>query len=347
MAFKKKMTLFLFLSLHSFSLKASISKIDCGQNMYRSSFVNQIYFVSNREGYDCSFIEDALKTVDQVALLVDNPPVVNFIIQDRAFDATFDKGFIIQFPQRYHLKNSHANFHANRKDQTLPVVAHEYGHALFSKILEANIPMIKTFNQKAKELSRLKLQSKDLLSQAHRFDNTFTVAQRINIQKSIQSVGLQIGKKKNSFYKMKKNHFLLDMVTPYHELFADIVAVFHFGRLDIIADTLRHPHPNLSELNKNNARAFSSRFVDIENLDASLPHSRFFSVRQYIGRYFRPFGFKEKKLYLKLISQILVSEVQRNIDLKRRNIDQEPGLEQNRRIIVKLQKILPRLLSWR
>ena len=185
------------------------------------------FFTINKEGRLIADEPDFNKDILQITNTIDSYKIsnvsVNVVIKPESDNASFDSGSIVEIPRTMVMYN-HLRTNPDYKTtmDALAVYAHEYGHAVFDAHITAAIPAYDEMKRIKREISMRSLRP---------FNERLTAEQGLANQKKIKELS-------DSLLANKEILRLSRLTLPYHEVFADTIAVFVFNEKAAIYQAL-------------------------------------------------------------------------------------------------------------
>jgi len=305
-----KLTILTFISL------CTLAKIDC--NHKKSSLIESEFYlkpISMQGKVDCTLVQQIHDLSTKVSNTFDIHPYVSLFLEQRAFDASFDQAKIIKIPQHFFRKNSEQQYHIQSGENILPIFVHEYGHAIFTELLREEFPEYDEISSKVQLISDILITIKELQEEIK--SPTIVATHRKELQDEIYRKSVILQKHKKELGKNTTAQRLKEIIIPYHELFADIVAVYFYEDKSIIKHAVDHPEYNQSEQVVPNRRSFDNHLSHSE-LSEDDVHGYYAPVRKLIGQNYWPKNLEEKEVYLRKIFQGISNDLRRKISLAKK-----------------------------
>jgi hypothetical protein len=185
------------------------------------------FFTINKQGQLMADEPDFNKDITKITEAIDNYKIsevsVNVVIKPESDNASFDSGSIVEVPRTMVMYN-HIGSNPDYKTtiDALAVYAHEYGHAVFDAHISAAIPAYEEMKRLKREISMRSLRP---------FNERLTHQQGEANQKRIKELT-------DSLLANKEILRMARLTLPYHEVFADTIAVFVFNSKNAIHQAL-------------------------------------------------------------------------------------------------------------
>lgn len=185
------------------------------------------FFTINKQGQliadEPEFNKDITKITDTIDSYKISEVSVNVVIKPESDNASFDSGSIVEIPRTMVMYN-HMGSNPDYKTSmdALAVYAHEYGHAVFDAHISAAIPAYEEMKRLKREISMRSLRP---------FNERLTREQGAANQQRIKELT-------ELLLANKEILRLARLTLPYHEVFADTIAVFVFDSKNAIHQAL-------------------------------------------------------------------------------------------------------------
>lgn len=272
--YKKIISVFLATALTTSAAQAGITK----------------FFTINKQGQLIANEPDFNKDITKITAAIDSYKIsdvsVNVVIKPESDNASFDSGSIVEIPRTMVMYN-HMGSNPDYKTSmdALAVYAHEYGHAVFDAHITAAIPAYDEMKRIKREISMRSLRP---------FNERLTQEQGLANQKRIKELT-------DSLLANKEILRLARLTLPYHEVFADTIAVFVFNSKNAIHQALYYNdigdrdggfgggfgpptgHYNPHDPNRNIIGRDFSVVHDVNTWSNNSEHSLFSPLRSVIG----------------------------------------------------------------
>ncbi len=284
--------------IKSFSQPEPIERIICDST---EGTVVSHTFKSRKGNYlSCAHVDAFVDTLASVTAIAPVSPEVSLFIDKEYNNASFDMGSIIYVPLRLGFSNRfgatfYGDFYANHT-----VLAHEYGHAILSKMLEKE-----DFFKELKEISLKISQLRITIQKTYEAGNPGNMVEFYsNMLKAAEA------KRVENKEAMKVNR----MLSPYHELFADLVASLALKSKRAMVNALYY-----DELDDQGYLMILARDFDLNSLDMKGPymseeHGMLAPTRRFIGSNFWVETEEEKRELLKNLYTAIVIELKKQIN---------------------------------
>ncbi len=286
---KFKLLIFLFLS-------SAIANAELVSNCPTST-INKVYS-SHGQIIDCKNVQELDSSFNQINILFNKnySQEINIVLTPVGDNASFDLGSFLELPSRMVRYDRFGHEYPLSLAHLSPIAYHEYGHYLFQELLKSQFP--------------------------RKYDTLFALFQKISHLKAI-------GFEKNQAYLDKeilekvmseiKAHpeikLFNEIITPYTELYADIIAVYFSNDKNAILNALYYDEMNSTEYQMVRHRSFDSRFDKMSSMYMSGPHNFFAMTREYIGKNLFPKNEGDKNSALIKIEKAMIKNIQ--IDYER------------------------------
>ncbi|EQC47302.1 hypothetical protein [Bacteriovorax sp. Seq25_V] len=306
--------------IKAFKQPAPIERVQCAST--EGTVVLNTFKAQKGNYLTCDQIDSFMQTLENVFEISPVTPDISLFIDKEYSNASFDMGSIIYVPLRLTFHSQfgmtyYGDFYASHS-----VLAHEYGHAVFSKMLEQE-----DFFKELKEIS-LKISSLRLTIQ-----KTFEAGNPGNM------VAFYSDMLKSAEQKRLENKVALKvnrMLSPYHELFADLVAALAAGSKRTMVNALYY-----DELDDRSYQMVLARDFDTNSLNMKGPymheeHGMLAPTRRFIGSNLWAETEEEKKELLLNLYKAIVIEVRKQIAS---DIDKLSPAQMNENLIKTLSKL--------
>ncbi len=291
----------LFISLQSFGA------INC--SIDQSPHIKDQFFISStvvNQAPDCEFLQNVHDTLNEVNSMFNYDSPIVLMMNGESDNPSFDQGHLLRFPQVYIRSNGTGEKIYRSGNEILPILVHEYGHAMVRDRWEKVFPRFSKLYNLARELSEYIIEitvATDELKNPELSQEEINIlkGKRFRADKNAESVAMQID--------LEPNYYIVGDLVPYNELLADVVAVYFFDDKDTIARTIDHPHFTEEEQMRVDARSFSRdpNFV----MENETPHTKLRTVRYHIGQNYMPSNDEEKKIFFEKICAAVEREIVR------------------------------------
>lgn len=283
----------------------------------RNHDVLEVRYISRLGNLNCSTIQQFINELDNVSELTPYRPQFRLFVQREYSNASFDHGNILQIPQRFYFDRGHGighsdhfghsqqpnsmfqNYHTPGRaylnvSELINIAVHEYGHLIFNEYIRENIVgknHIFTMMDKLSEIKSLLLSRSTNEEDARVLQN-----------------------EKSEILNNEEFEHFITLLSPYHELYADVLTVYRMNNPSTMANTLFvSGYGNDMDLGAR-LRDFSNRINAPENaLYGS--HSMFYYVRQFIGVNIWSSSRENHPHNLHQIALILLEDIKQKVDL--------------------------------
>lgn len=299
----------IYLSFITSSL-ASLTAADCGDDQFSLSKA----YVTKENAISCQKIHYFQSTVEDISELFNDAPPVRLLISPKSSNASFDYGETVYIPLQMTFPGKYGSVNYGDPTQAEYILAHEYGHAVFTKLLSRN-NFYKDVYALDKEFSQLEFESK------LKSDLDEETLQRIN----------ELRDKKNEYNKVRK------LLTDYSEFFADVIAVYYSNNKETMLNALYFDSMSDQSYNLVLARSFSERLVDISDRIYTEEHASLVLARHFVGTNLWP-NTKEQKIdYLRSIFNAIEEEILERLEREEYRLSAK---KMNNSLIKRLKSIM-------
>ncbi|WP_372651520.1 hypothetical protein [Halobacteriovorax sp.] len=299
----------IYLSFITSSL-ASLTAADCGDDQFSLSKA----YVTKENAISCQKIHYFQSTVEDISELFNDAPPVRLLISPKSSNASFDYGETVYIPLQMTFPGKYGSVNYGDPTQTEYILAHEYGHAVFTKLLSRN-NFYKDIYAVDKEFSQLEFESK------FKSDLDEETLQRIN----------ELRDKKNDYNKVRK------LLTDYSEFFADVIAVYYSNNKETMLNALYFDAMSDQSYNLVLARSFSERRVDISDRIYTEEHASLVLARHFVGANLWPKTKEQKVDYLQSIFNVIEEEILERLERKEYRLSAK---KMNNSLIKRLKSIM-------
>ena len=271
-------------------------------------------YVLKENSVSCQKISYFQSTIEDIASYFTEAPYVRLFISTKSPNASFDFGETIRVPLQISFPGKYGSISYGDPSQTDYILAHEYGHAIFAKLLSRNEFYSKVYSLD-KEVSRLE----------------FDINIGSSLNEDVDQRLTELRERKDSYNKVRK------LLSDYSEFFSDVVAVYYSENKDSMFNALYYPEMSDQSYRLVLARSFSDNYVDITDRIYSEDHASLVLVRQFVGEYLWPESTEDKAKFLKLIFNAIEMEV---LDRLNREENRMSAKEMNESLIKRLKEMI-------
>lgn len=257
------------------------------------------------ESYQRS-IESEIRTIDSYGLA----DIETYVfVRGESANASSDGGQVIFLPRTLVMEDGmYNNRHYKNMPDLLAVFSHEYGHQVFSDIMQRRVPGFANLHAYDMQISQLLLRS---------IEPGLSRDQRKAINDQINAIHRSIAAD-------PALRFMANMTLPYNELFADVIAVYAHNNKSAIYNALWYPNMHTGSEEIVEARDFS-REHNLANWRHTEVHILFSPFRSLIGSSrCWPRNFNEAKQKLNQLADLLVEDIK--IQLEK---NEQPSISKN------------------
>ncbi|WP_127716885.1 hypothetical protein [Halobacteriovorax sp. HLS] len=254
----------------------------CGENTFEHS---QAYVIKERS-ITCEKIDYFQSIIKDISNFFEEPPFVRLFIGLKSSNASFDYGESINIPLQLVYANHYGSEYYPDSNLSEYILAHEYGHAIFTNLLKNN-EFYREIYLVDKQVSKLEFKRK--------------IEGSLEEDDQLRLADLTL--KKRSFNKVRR------LLNDYSEFFSDVVAVYYANDKEVMVDALYSFSMSDQQFSLAMARSFSEREIDIEDRLYTEEHASLVLVRQFVGKNFWPKTDDEKTNNLKLIFKSIEQEI--------------------------------------
>lgn len=242
---------------------------------------------------NCTFVNQVESLISEIQKFSETPLKVNLLVRIAHSGASYDGGSNLEIAEQLVFDGNWGQEYGGSHYSNMSVVAHEYGHALLQDKMEKELskkyPVVKEYSLAKKELSKIEME----------------------LAKNPSSESLQQLLKDKTAAMINNKAFTKFFVLggPYSELYADVVAVFNENSKGAIYNALYYDQMSKFAFRMIHARDFDSEFDQKYETFMTEAHGYFAHTRTYIGKNLWPTNNEEKKVYLHLIGDAIIAEM--------------------------------------
>ena len=263
------------------------------------------------------FIKEITDITSQIDALRISSVNVSVIIKPESDNASFDSGSVIEIPRTMVLYN-HMQTQPSYKttEDALAVYAHEYGHAVFDAHIVSIVPEYAKLKQQKQDISNLSV----------------SVFQKNMTEEQIKVLKNQVSTLEKQLLADKELVRASRLTLPYHEVFADTIAVFVFNNKSAIYEALYYEEPyepgigggfhlpgfgggvaNPHDPNRHIVGRDFSRIHNVNEWKNNSEHGLFSPLRSVIGSdECWPRNTAEQQVRLKHLLQLLLKKIKKH-----------------------------------
>lgn len=297
----------------------SVSASECTLNVDGPVIAARPFAGVDRE-LNCTFVSQVESVLAEIQNFSEVPLKVNLLVRTSFSGASYDGGTNLEIAEQLVFDGAWGQEYGASHYSNMAVVAHEYGHALLQDKMEKELskkyPFFKEYSLAKKELSKIEIElTKNPKSE---------VLQQLLKDKTAALVNNKVFTK------------FFVIVGPYSELYADVVAVFNENSKNAIYNALYYEQMNKFALRMVHTRDFDSEFDQKYEVFMTEAHGYFAHTRTYIGKNLWPKNNEEKKIYLRLIGDAIISEMDQLMSTKNELLEFSEG---NKSLISRLNEL--------
>lgn len=256
----------------------------------RTGFIDYDFNLKENEAFFADPLKEDAADIDRMTGI---DVAVDVLVMPASNNAAFDYGSIVTVPRTLEMTNHWGVPYPKTIMDIQAVFAHEYGHAVFSKLLVPEFPEYARLAAKKSEISALTLRA------------VYETADK----EGKKSLAAEINAKEKQIEADRALTEVAWVVSPYSELFADAVAVYHSSSPTVIFNALYSPGLHAGALEDLKARDFSLPH-DAANWSITTPHGMFAPLRTLLGsEACWPRDVAEKTLRLRQLSTVLLAQI--------------------------------------
>lgn len=280
------------------SLPKQYEEIDC--SLDANSPVLATYKAQEGNFLNCEQVTEFEATISKTASLAKSFPRVTLLISKQSDNASFDRGSIIRVPLRLTFPNRWGNYFYGDYNSNQIVLAHEYGHAILNEKLSDEV-FFKPIKNLADRSSQLEL------SIQHAYEDNKS-------KNEIQNILDAYNSNYQAMYDDKDQLRISKILSPYHELFADLIAALAFDNKSAMIEALYYNEMSDDKFDNLLTRDFKKNHLKIKANHLKEDHALFAPTRRFIGENLWPTNDIEKTKLLGLVFNSIVVEMKKHAD---------------------------------
>ncbi len=275
------------LLLSAIYLQTFSSSLSLNDRCPELSQIKSAYQVDSNEQYiTCSRIQEYDRLTARVNELTAHKKKVNLLINKQGNNASFDHGLNIALPSRLVFYGKYGQIYHGSASGLQAIYVHEYAHAIFSNRLKV-FSELTNFITQSEEISKLSLK--------YLMDSTSQLKDQIK--------ALSDEREEFRYYKFNR------VISTHNKLYADVVAAFLNKDKYSISSALYYDEMSDMSYSRTQARSFSYPY-ELSSSVLSDVHTLFSPTRNFIGDNMWPSDEEEKKLYLEIITQAILENIE-------------------------------------
>lgn len=315
-----------FTSLNSFSTEelkhtprpTPFEKMNCET---KSEIVQSTYKTGSGNYLSCDYIKDFENTLKRVLKISPVAPKINLLINKEYPNASFDTGLIIRVPLRLTFIGNWGQTFYGEFMASHTVLAHEYGHAIFSKMLE-NEDFFVEMKEMSKRASTLEIE----IQKAYLQENS---------QELIESYYQDLKNLNEERINNKAHTKIRNLLTPYDELFADLIAALALHDKRAMVNALYYDEASDQAFELILARDFDVNQLNMHGSYLYEEHGMLAPTRRFIGQNIWPTTELQKSELINILYESIVQNVKEAIEVDHFELD---ALEINEKLIKTLKE---------
>lgn len=214
-------------------------------------------------------------------------PTVSIHLTDEFDNASYDNGTLLKLPLKFYSLDKDGVKVYKSEEDLMAIILHEYGHAVLAKYLNAHWDTFSYYHEMGLKISELEQQ---MLLSSHKA-----------LEEELASL-------KKDLMSPRDMRRLPKVITPYQELFADVVSTYLLNNKSAITDAITTSNDLIDMHLLYRARDFTGSDLDLGKL-AFFPHAYFFKARHFIGSELWPKDEKEMKKNILVLLEAIVEEL--------------------------------------
>lgn len=281
----KKLLLPLALIGFSFNALASYSVCEVKGKIVNRSIYDSSQITSKEA---CEFGQHVENLLNPVLKSFNFAPKISLQLMPEYDNASYDNGTMIKIPIKFYSLDLNDQKVFKEKKDLDAIILHEYGHAVLASYLVTLWDSFGPYSSSGHKISELEQQ------------NLIAPSKELEEQIAYERKDLMSSRSMRTFTKS---------ITPYQELFADILSTFELNDKDAILNAITTGNDLPDNYLLYLGRSFSDKTFDLGKL-SSFPHSYFYKVRQYIGSNLWPVNEEDKISKLKKLITVIHEEIE-------------------------------------
>jgi hypothetical protein len=257
------------------------------------------------------YMADVIRAVDSYGLA----QVKASLIVSGASSPEADYGYLIYIPQHFSIEGDWGTVHDKTIIDLISVFAHEYGHLVFGRMLEKEIPRFAEIRKIGDRISALEIEK------IHA-DST-----------QVAALTQQIKETYDLIYKNPELIRISQIVSPYNEFFADMIAVYETQSQSAISSALFYPGMDRNVMAYTEARDFGQA-RDVDTWNQTEEHVLFSPLRSAVGSAkCWTISLEAQKLKLRQMGAILIADIKQKYAT-----NTKPEIADNKALIAAFEK---------
>ncbi|UOF02297.1 hypothetical protein [Bdellovibrio reynosensis] len=236
-------------------------------------------------------------------------------LKDSASGASYDGIGILSSAEKLYFESADKEKHLRSHQANLVTFAHEYGHVIFSEWLAREIPAYKQLQLEIRDSTIASQMIYSLANKRALLNKFLTQApanQREALSAELKDVERNLGQVyfQASEYTQEQTR-ILNIIAPYHELFADVVAVLYAQDPQAMRHSIEFAGAQGKDLYAAEARDFSHNH-SADGWQDTTAHYMLSPTRSYLfaDHWVKNYSGNEKAAYIKLVFKVLKEEIQ-------------------------------------
>jgi hypothetical protein len=234
----------------------------------------------------CEFGKHVENLLSPVLKTFKNAPKISLRLMPEFDNASYDNGSMIKIPIKFYSLDRDDQKNYKRVKDLDAIILHEYGHALLASYLVAQWDSFDFYSASGHRISELEQQ------------NLLTPSEKLEKKINDEKKELMSSRSMRTFTKS---------ITPYQELFADILSTFELNDKDAVFNAITSTNDIHDNYLLYLGRSFSEKDFNLGKMSL-FPHSYFYKVRQFIGASFWPVDEKDKTEKLQKLIELIQHE---------------------------------------
>ncbi|ASD64454.1 hypothetical protein B9G79_13190 [Bdellovibrio bacteriovorus] len=264
----------------------------------------------------CGFAQKLAGVVDSISDWAPVSEKIMLSLKHSASGASYDGVKVLSAAEFLYIEGSnHKEKHLRNEQGNLTTFAHEYGHVILTDWLTRDIPEFKAIregiaspmiaNQKVYFLANQRgLIEKRIIAAPTPSHQERLLKKKQDIERQLAQAYFEGGE-----FSAEQNR-ILNLLAPYHELFADVVAVLYAEDPQAMRKAVELPSSSDKDIYMAEARDFTIRHSH-EHWNDSTPHYRLSPVRSrlFAGHWIKGYSSTEKREYLEKVYNLLRDDI--------------------------------------
>ncbi|CAE79016.1 hypothetical protein AB1A81_05020 [Bdellovibrio bacteriovorus] len=264
----------------------------------------------------CGFAQKLADVVDSISDWAPVSEKIMLSLKHSASGASYDGVKVLSAAEFLYIESSnHKEKHLRTEQGNLTTFAHEYGHVILTDWLTCDIPEFKAIregiassmiaNQKVYFLANQRgLIEKRIIAAPTQSHQERLLKKKQDIERQLAQAYFEAGE-----FSAEQNR-ILNLLAPYHELFADVVAVLYAEDPQAMRKAVEFPSGSNKDIYMAEARDFTVGHAH-QHWNDSTPHYMLSPVRSslFAGHWIKRYSSAEKREYLVKVYNLLRDDI--------------------------------------